>query len=734
MKLTRSVSVDPSMYRPTLADTKLTDLVINLRSVHTAPAVKPAKSDSDSPKFDLLRFRNQYRESIATNVMSELNDDFKIAYEKGDAAQRRNLENVATMIYLAKAHTIGDENRDKSNFESLLNAWFTAIKNGNKKPDSYFTVEQNFSVNRKNKERDSYQKAVNELGIFLKDRFDTPKALAKVVMTDVQKRCNDVLSHHGLDISSVPQFLEQTAFNAEKNIRHAVNNLTSPGREGIAFIKQATIHVNSMLNYPNYLRDILSKADQPPVPAPPAQPQNPNITSPDVPAEPVSEPDGNIHPSPAAPSPVVVNLSNIGNPTVHVDLGDKLDRLAEKLEKLAERGNTVYHIHHYHICECKHVHGSSSLPHNFTSFTQSSTVSESDNGPRSGGASVFPDLHAERFNTSGVADGYDESNHLSSESIQAESATDSPEHGVEEAMIEEHRINVDGDESASGSSASAAIEAADITENRVSEGAVQMTDTTANTSSMAERIRFFDQLFNQNQTVASEAIRFSPQQVSSPTDTFIAKQERAGNPVTLSQTGLLRPNLAGSNSSSFTVQNQQRAAVGVDNSELTVSESFSENKTFISRAYINVNQGDNGLEFDASTVRSPQRQSSAEDMASQKAPDSELTVEALQDDAVDSGSQRVSKSGASTPGHVRDLVSFFNSSIRDVRTAQSNTAKDSALPSVKNETGDVQKLNMTAENPVNVIAGQRYSPYLDEKGDIKSPITLTVDGLHMSRN
>ena len=205
---------------------------------------------------------------------------------------------------------------------------------------------------------------MNDLGLFLKNSFSGPKSLAKVASDDVRKKCADILAQHGIDIKTITHFLEQTAFNAEKNMRDAFTLGSSISkREGVAFLKQTTMHVNSMLNYPNYLREILSRADKPA-----AKPDETEV-KPQPNKLPAAEP-AKIPENHAPAGMVPINLSNIGNPVVntgptnvYVDLGDKLDKLADRLEKIIENGNKVYHIHHYHICDCQHVGGSLSAPH-----------------------------------------------------------------------------------------------------------------------------------------------------------------------------------------------------------------------------------------------------------------------------------------------------------------------------------------------------------------------------------
>lgn len=713
MKLTRSASVDSSVYRPVSVDKKLSELVSALRTVHTTSEMKSVKTDNELPKFDLLKFRNQYRESVATNVMSALSDDFKQAYETGDNAQKRNLENVAVAVYLAKAHH-ADEGRDDVQFGKLVNKWLEAIKNGNKNPGCHFSVEQNFSVNRKNKERDSYHKAVNELGLYLKENFAGPKALAKAVMVDVRKKCSDVLSFHGIDISTVSKYLEQTAFNAEKNMCHSIAHLSSPGREGTVFLKHAAIHINSMLNYPNYLREILSRADNsasqraaPPVEPegkdiPAVKPEDKNI-SPTVPANPPVPERESFYPSGATP---VVNLSNIGNPTIHIDLGDKL-------EKLLERGNNVYHIHHYHICHCQHVHGSSVLPHNFSLFTHTGTTQTANVEPErypSGVTLTRPIMPSIRGVSStdfidstdtddgaDVVDGRSVNSALSSFADSANDTTD----------------NVATDKSA-----------ADRHENvghSVDDDNQALSD---NIQPASERIPAYERTFKNN------GLLTEPVQISTPgitaslkpmpnIDTFIAKEERAGGAVTLSAQGLRRPNNVGNDTASFTRQSGLFTSTLVDaitnqpESDLQalhniqLSENEESDNTFISTATLTLHQRNKALEFDnPATLRQQVRRSTS------------LSDEFRSNNIVNN-STTVQGDG------VNRMVSNDDSTL-------TNTAAISSLRGAE-QVSDATMPERTQQNPPDARIIRPYSAYLDEKGNPKSPVTLTVDGLHRPR-
>lgn len=275
-KLTRCTSVDSALLRPVAVKKNLSELASNLRGVNTVPVAKPAATDPTS-KFELLKFRNEYRESVATNVMSSFSEDFKLAYDSGDKVQKRNLENIAVAIYLAQSELVRDK-KDDTSFNEAVSGWLAAIKEGNKKPNSNFTNEANFNVNHKNKERENYLNSVNKLGNFLKEAFLNPKQLAKVAMCDIKQRCSDVLEHHGIDITQVQDYLQQAAFNAEKNMCDALDNTSMPGREGTAFLQQSIFHINSMLNYPNYLREVIAKAEKPAEQTPsPQQKQIPRL-------------------------------------------------------------------------------------------------------------------------------------------------------------------------------------------------------------------------------------------------------------------------------------------------------------------------------------------------------------------------------------------------------------------------------------------------------------------------
>nr|WP_318383160.1 hypothetical protein [uncultured Enterobacter sp.] len=384
--LTRSVSdAHISYFRPG-QNGPVSDLASKIQTVQSAAESAPTSVAEGKNKLDLLKFRDDYRANIATNVMSKFSDDFKYAYTNGDTKQRRELENVATAIYLARIGFIskGDTgDAESAKLGKCVDEWLSAIKKGNEKPDSHFTSEQNFSVNRKNKERDAYQKAVNNLGLHLKDNFSEPKFLAKQVMGDVHKKCDQVLSQYGMDTTVAPDFLEQTAFNAEKNMRHAVEHNNSTSLRGVDYLHKVTVHVNSLLNAPNYLRDVIN-AKAPPAANQPAAPMPPSEKPAAIPSVPQGDKAGKLPAdNPAVqgpgPSPVAVNLSNIGNPVVNVNLGDQLDKLASLIERLVTQGPTVTHVHHYHISDCKHVHESSKTMTQFAAFSQ--TVIHQDGDP-----------------------------------------------------------------------------------------------------------------------------------------------------------------------------------------------------------------------------------------------------------------------------------------------------------------------------------------------------------------
>lgn len=579
MKLTRSTSIDSSAYRTMTSDKKFSALVSNLRSVQTAPGVQPAAVGKDAPKSELLKFRHQYRENIAINVMSALSDDFKKAYETGDAAQKRNLENVATAIYLAKIH-IGDKSPDNAKLLQLVDRWLDAIHNGNKKPGCNFSLEQNFNVSGKNKERDAYQKAVNELGLFLKECSTGPKSLAKIVMEDVRKKCGEILAQHNIDISNVKKYLEQTALIAEKNMCDAVANISAPGREGIAFLKQATLHINSMLNYPNYLRGVLNRAAKPAdQPAePPAEPKNNAL----LPAEPAGS-AGN-QPLPGGTAPV--SLSNIGNPVVntgptniYVDPGDKFDKLADRLEKLIAKGNAVYHVH-YHISHCRHIQGSTDTPHNVSALTNAGNAEDVSFPPQT----IFlqPDLHPSEAAGIDIVDENKEPATLPAENNTPDIAELAKNEPVAAAVRGDNHDLPDG------------------------------TPTT-----VRSRVQFFDTLFNDNTRTSARAERIVAQPGSSHAphvDTFIAKAERAGGAVTLSAQGLLRPNIVGNDHASRTRTADTSPEIRVElrgpeleQGSLVTSHDQEEAATFVSEASMTFRPRIRVLDFSDSASLRPRQ-------------------------------------------------------------------------------------------------------------------------------
>ena len=687
-RLTRSTSVDSAAHRPVIVDKNLSKLVTNLRTVHTAPALKPISSSEASPKFETLKFKNQYRESVATNIMSALNEDFKTAYDTGDSIQKRNLENVATAIYLAKVQ-LNNDGRDDQRFETLVGKWLDAINLGNQKRGCNFTAEQNFSVNRKNKERDAYQKAVNELGVFFKESFAGPKELAAVVMEDVKQRCSDILSHYGVDISSVSDYLQQAAYNAEKNMCQAIANSTSPGREGIAFLKQTTLHINSMLNYPNYLRTIISRADKPAEEhqTAPSQPERNAI-----PDESEKIPANSFGPGAPSASVPVVSLNNIGNPVINIDLGSKLDRLADNLEKMIAQGNKVYHIHHHHhIYHCQHVDGSSSMPHNAASLVnivahQAQSTDIADEPQLSPESRVTLTPHSE----------HDEL--LAVDSDDVPDANNVRNH-VDEIIF--GNVSIDGAENIF----------ADTNEH----------EELDNTSLVGNTIPTEDSPTQEPQPVTA-TIRPMP-----PIDTFIAKQERVANFVTLSQSGLLRSNFIGASSAAMTRQmsssmqpdspSVQENAVKLPGNTTATTRDSENDRVFVSTASLSLHQRNRPLTFD----NEPTNRQSLRHVGAHQ-PESIATQISRGQGNENVNGQILAES--TETGRVRDLVTLFND-----KTSDKAVFEPEALSAATRASQGPNKVRQTAA----IVSEKPFSLYLDKDGNSKSPVTLTVDGLHRQK-
>lgn len=331
--------------------------------------VKPARP---ATKNDILSFRDDYRRNAAT-MLSKRNEDFKQAYQNGNLSQKRELENIATTLSIVEKNFDNTENSSakKEILNALTDKLFLAIKKGNAKPDSHFTNEQNHSVNRDNKEQKDYQKAVNEIGKFLSKEFTTARAASKLVIPDVIGKCNDVLKPFDLNVSSVPDYLEQSAVNAERNMRSAVVSDGSSNMQGVDFLKQLTMHTNSLLNYPNYLRGFDLKkesADNNPSPDN-LLPEN---------SSPAEEKKNSPYTSPAINN--VFNPSVNANPIININLGDKLDRLADLVEKLVTQGSKdIYERNLYEpIAQCTQIKGSDKLPHKSTDVMLFSALTTGD--------------------------------------------------------------------------------------------------------------------------------------------------------------------------------------------------------------------------------------------------------------------------------------------------------------------------------------------------------------------
>ncbi len=712
--VTRCNSVDSSAFRPIPFDRKISELAANLRAVHTAPELKPVKAEGETPKFDSLRYLTQYRESVATNFMSALSNDFKKAYATGDNAQKRNLENVATAVYLAKVHLCSD-GRDGLRLDKLINNWLDAIKKGNSKPGCNFSVEQNFNVNQKNKERETYQKAVNELGLFLKESYGAPKKLAKVVKEDVRHRCGEMLSHHGIDIITISDFLDQTAFNAERNIRYSAASVSSSHREGIAFLKQTTLQINSMLNYPNYLREILSHAQKPDtkIPESPYTPQK--MAQPAEPGIPQANADVN---SPVSGPAPVINLSNIGNPVINIDLGDKLDRLSDRLEKLIDNGNKVYHIHHYPIGECRHVHGSLSEPFNTATLVGTNADSAIDMSNITG-SDFAPESTGGQLELSPPLSGID----------------------TVDGLVDPLPLIDTGEGDDKAESLPSAVTVADTS---------NIADQTGVESSASDLIQPFsidaEPSFSNNEKTSvstpspySQAVPFSTRSVSA-IDSYIAKQERAGNAVTLSQSGLLRSNVVGSDSASYTRQvsrSEKRIDIPFNNLKGSSTSALADqiqsaspdekenNKTFTSTASITLRQHKKELEFSNSAMSGMQRRSVASLRGASESENAGKQASKAQETELPTASEQI-ESESSAVKAIRDRIMFFDNRIesRSLHREQLGESRSAnAQATGKNNLQGIAEANKT----------RPYSPFLDEKGYPKAPAILTVDGLHTSK-
>ncbi|KNC09788.1 hypothetical protein AC791_14290 [Klebsiella sp. RIT-PI-d] len=750
-KLTRSTSVDSALLRPVVVKKNLSQLASNLRSVNTVPVAKPAATDPTS-KFELLKFRNQYRESVATNFMSSFSEDFKLAYEAGDKVQKRNLENIAVAIYLAQAEIIRDK-KDDTAFKEAVSGWLTAIKEGHKDPNSNFTNEANFNVHHKNKARENYLKAVNKLGNVLKEAFLNPKQLAKAAMCDIRQRCSDVLEHHGIDITQVQDFLQQAAFNAEKNMCDALENLSMPGKEGTAFLQQSIFHVNSMLNYPNYLREVIAKAEKPAEQTPPPQQKNDATPASNENSVPLGRQDqvppaSNGYYPPAAP---VVNLSNIGNPVINIDLADKFERL----EKLLEKGTNVYHIHNYNICRCQHALGSSAEPHNlpglmhFTANENAYPALDRSSEFIASNVELISSVHpdAQRMNNNTALTGSSTSQSVSIDQIDGAASLDVVENlHSEDINVENNAQNfLQSTLSESANSSGIINDSTGVDSDRAvsdtdipvsseihSQEATNDIDTKSiadATLSVRNRTAIFEKMFN-NIPDSTKSLQPQGQPVTASRrplphiDSFIAKEERAGRGVTLSQTGLLRPNIPGADS--ITLSARQAELGRTENSLNETSKnksSFSTSedidltdtvndteklKSFVSTASIMLQQPKRGIEFN--NLSRPQQLN--------------RTASSLQDATL-----------PKSVSHVQTVASDINDiSDENIKTVQFNNAINFSDPGVSNTTSQVFATDMTSQRETFGAPKTRpYSPYLDESGKPRPRIVTTVDGLHPSK-
>lgn len=762
-KLTRSQSVDSALLRPAIVNQRLSELATKLKSVHTAPDIKPPATKNKVPDFDLLQFKDQYRKSVAVNLMSELSNDFKVAYEKGDRTQRQNLENVAIAIYLAKV-SFASTGREDSRFEHLVADWLGAIRKGNKNPDCNFTSEQNFSVNRKNHEREAYQKSVNELGLFLKDAFKKPEDLANVIMDDVKHRCAKVYEHFGVDISDEPKYLQQAAFNAEKNMIGAFGHDKSSKKDGLSFLEGVTLYTNSKLNFPNYLRQMLSKQEKQPegspqTPAPAANiPASPGVNAPGIPAgKGFDAPPANI---PAANTPAI-NLSNIGNPVINIDLGKQLEQLLEKA------GTTnVYHIHNYHICDCQHASGHSALPHNVSTLVASARR-ESNDAERH--HYVVTEEKVNEFAPSEIqyleAGNSTENVSLNENDRETEAllrlrgGDEVDGAGDRESVLTTSREDVDASHRASLADVSQnddahhsnatrpahdtglatdhadSPDAAENTRTMMSEAASSEASTlyrseitreiaaaphSAAAPSVTSHVQTFERMFNSSASTPVRPESGTP--AAAPysikplphIDTFIAKEERAGRAITLSQSGLLRPNIVDNDSVSITRRS------GIFSQPAEVLESASEERVSAKqRQGLNlspVEVSDNASPVASMTVRQRVRELEFNHSGS---------VNQQVRNTLTSRADSEANKAVDTSNPIQGDAANMLTAERADESVQTGTLAAASALFEQQQPEDARLSAPSKARP--------YSPYLDEKGNSRSRFVSTVDGLHPSR-
>ncbi|WP_146050899.1 hypothetical protein [Citrobacter amalonaticus] len=597
-------------------------------------------------------------------------------------------------------------------------------------------------------------------------------------------------------------------------------------------MKIVTVHVNSTLNFPNYLREILSQvgkpaADTPDAPVPPGNNALPPVRPEniDIPADPVMPPDNTNGPFPPAGTAPIINLSNIGNPIVHVDLGDKLEQVADKFaDKLADKfanqpggrfeqiikdANNVYHIYndyHFNIHTCQHAQGSSAQPHNVQILIMGAGHARTDSGsglppegglprpvPEMAGVTVSrPGDNANIVNVTDVVnirdvDGAGDIVNITDIDDRADvseppanllpsGATDEPDgargpssvvhpeaaeepgnpasphtvatdnaHNGNNINIYANTNNVRNSTVVSGSSVNEAEESTDgnitIGSNNGPAG-VTVTDSLqplfARSTSLDNRLQFSERIGSHNaQTPAGlQAIPVSTRPVP-PVDTFIAKQERSGGPVTLSQRGLLRPNRVGSDSASFTRQaaqltrttgtpanpKSQLAPVLPETSELPLSDNAEETKTFISTASIMLNQRNRELEFNNAVARRQQKRG-VNALPEESQSENLVKTSVVREVEINTSSVNALSESAIS-GVVRDRIATSDDRTRDTQAVRNEqTVVNNAISSAsgKEETGPQSVSDVRRTRP--------YSPYLDENGHPKSPVTLTVDGLH----
>lgn len=422
---------------------------------------------------------------------------------------------------------------------------------------------------------------------------------------------------------------------------------------------------------------------------------------------------------------------------------------------MLEKGTNVYHIHNYNICRCQHALGSSAEPHNLPTlmhFTANENVY-----PTHDHSSEFiapgvelasyphPDAQTANNNTTLAGSSISQSPFIDEiDVISPLDAVDGPH--SQEVNVESNAPNLLQStlSGTANSSDNINVSTQDMSDKEVSDTDIPasseihspeatnviITGSIADaTLSVRNRTAVFDPIFN-NIPNSTRSLQSQGQPVTASRrplphiDSFIAKEERAGRGVTLSQTGLLRPNMPGADSISLSVRQAQLRQPGdslnetsknkptlITSKDIGPTDSVDDAvklKPFVSTASIMLQQPKREIEFN-NLSRPQQLDRNA------------ASLQAVTQLEKTSQVQAVTSDVNSTSGE-------------NINSIQLNDALKFSDVSVSNTTSQVLATDINRQRETsNTPKIRPYSPYLDENGKPRPRVVTTVDGLHPSK-